>query len=34
MVADLGYRKYVFLGSEMGADRDENFWRYPNGDVE
>ena len=34
MVADLGCRKYVFFGGEVGADLGENFWRYPNGDVE
>ena len=34
MVANLGCRIYVFLGVEMGADHGEDFWRYPNGDVE
>ena len=34
MIADLGCREYVFLSGEVRADRDENFWRYPNGGVE
>ena len=34
MVANLGCRIYGFLGVEMGADHGEDFWRYPNGDME
>ena len=34
MIADLRCREYVFLSGEVRADRDENFWRYPNGGVE
>ena len=34
MVADPAFRKHVFFGGEMGADRGDDFRRYPNGDVE
>jgi hypothetical protein len=34
VAANLGGRKHVDLGGEIGADHSEDFGRYPNGDVE
>jgi len=34
VVANLGRRKYVLFGGKVGADNTEDFWWYPNGDVE
>jgi len=34
MVANLGRRKHVLLGGKMGAGHTEDFWWYPNSDVE
>ena len=34
MAANLGCRKDIHLGGEIGADHNEDFWGYPGGDVE
>ena len=34
MVANLGCRKHPLLSAEIGADRGEDFWWHPNGDIE
>ena len=33
MVANLGCRKDILLGGEIGAGHSEDFWGYPDGDV-